>query len=148
MNKSNRQHGPSQTFFAEEDIQEWGPIVYAAACKRMTVSSIAGKFGAAYSTLTNNELGMNIVRQGWAKHDEEILDLLLDQARDQPSLYEPEERSQIRALKADAIKTIYKVLTRELPPTVQETERVRRLSDAELKTELAKAIDKRAKEAQ
>ena len=140
--------GPDKVFFAEEDEAEWGPIVLAAARKRMTVSAIAGKFGCAHSTLGNNERAMSLVRQGWAAHDEEILDLLLDQARDQPSLYEAEERAQIRALKSDAIKTIYKVLTRELPPTVQETERVRRLSDAELKDELAKALDKRAREAQ
>lgn len=142
---SNNPAGRPTAYFKEEEEHIWGPQLFALASKRMNTSNIAGKFGCSLHTIADQPRLMHYVRQGWSAHDEAVLDLILAQANADPSLYEDfAERAQVRNLKADAVKQLYKVLTRDIPPTIQETERVRRLSDEELKQELAIALAKQA----
>jgi len=65
----------------EEHI--WGPILLELARKRCTISTITGKFKCGYQTLAQNDSAMEYVRLGWAEHDEEVLDLILAQAKDE-----------------------------------------------------------------
>jgi len=121
----------------EEHI--WGPILLELARKRCTISTITGKFKCGYQTLAQNDSAMEYVRLGWAEHDEEVLDLILAQAKDDPMLYEESvDRTSVRNLKASAIKTLYTTMMQVIPPAPAEVERVKRLTDEELAAEITK----------
>jgi hypothetical protein len=130
-----------RVFFAPENRDNWAFKLKELAELNLPAKSIADAFGCSYQTLVNHEEAMDIVRRGWAAYRAGIEFELRALAYEKiPEDADPQVAAAIKASKVKAIALIHKVLHAApfVPPVEQE--RLRRLSDEELQTELKKHI--------
>jgi hypothetical protein len=124
-----------QFFKKQEDLEE----VLRLAKTNMPIKAIADWFGCSYQTISTNEVVLPFVKRGWAEYRERIERELFTLATIDLKAVEPDQFDTYASMKQKALNTIHKVLHADpyVPP--QEVERVRRLSDEELKIELERA---------
>lgn len=138
--------GPEAMFFREEDEDVWGPQLYEDGLLRLPLKTIAWGVGCSMNLLAAHPRAAFYVRQGWADHDRLVEQALMAQMTDDPMSYEEAERAQIRALRADAIKTRLKVaMDKDRHIEAMEankalTSSIEKLSDAELEAKLKEAV--------
>jgi hypothetical protein len=129
-------------YFPRSDPGPWTEKLKALSGLNLPLKSIADAFGCAPSTLASDDVPMRIVRLGWATYRATVERELLSMAMEVPGPNAtPEEAASIRASKLKALAQIHKVLHKDPFVPVQEEERVRRLTDEELRAELARALE-------
>ncbi len=128
--------------FRAPEWQDWTDYVYQLALRSLPVKDIAAKLGVHPQTLRNYEPIIAAIQEGHADHRLTIEAELFADATTNPFEFEPEERAAIRAARASALKILKQAIDKkdDFVP-VQETERIRRLSDAELQEELRKHFE-------
>lgn len=127
---------PAQFFTTQADLDE----IYELAKKNLPMKALADWFKCSYQTLSTNEIVMPIVRRGWAEYRERIETEMFNLATLDLKAVDPDRFETYASMKQKALNTLHNTLHKDpyIPP--QEIERVRRLSDDELKVELEKAM--------
>jgi len=136
--------GPDKKFFPLDEMHIWKPLVYQLARSRNTMGTIAGKFGCSHGTLKGRLDVMTIIREAWADHDEEIVGLLLAQARLKP---EPDEDPSVQCLKlnlkAKAVAKLHDHIHTDIEQLKAASElKLNVLSDEDLKNRVRSLVSK------
>lgn len=94
--------------------QEWAQYAYElAAAHNLPMKQVAAKIGVPADTLKKHTLVNAAIRQGLADFAAWVTsELVFQAAADVDLAQDPVERSQIRSLKADALRTLHKAVSR------------------------------------
>jgi hypothetical protein len=138
--------GRPKTFFREDERSTWEPQLRLLASRGLRDNDIAHYFGCSAQLMKGIEEVIGIIRHEKAAYRFRIEDELYRIATIPDTdfvLYEdPVERAEMRKQKMKALTVLHNVLHKDpfVPPA--EGERLRRLSDEDLKLELEKALAK------
>ena len=122
---------------------------YLASEYALTNRHIAGAMGILQRTLTNSPNVCGVVNRGRASFEAKVMRELAGLAFDTPENYEePIERAQVRTMKLDALKTIFKATEKraELEQVKSEAEATREIlssfTDDELRQKAKELIQR------
>lgn len=127
--------------FKGAEAQDWLDYVYELALRSLPIRDISAKLGVHPQTLRDYPDIIAMIAEGHADHRLQIDYELFADATANPFDFEAEERAEVRRARSDALKILKKSIEKKdeyVPP--QETERIRRLTDAELQDELRKHL--------
>lgn len=128
--------------FSASQAEDWVPYIYELALRSLPLRDIAAKIGVHPSTVRDTPCMNASVLNGHADHRLFVENALYNDAGADPDLgADAAERESIRRSRSAALKILKTSIEKKesfIPP--QETERLKRLSDAELHDELKKAL--------